>query len=136
LPFDEATFIADLASCRAVVATAGFTLMSEAISLDKPMLAVPIRGQFEQVLNARYLEREGYGATADDLNEEVLRGFIAKQPWFEERLASYRHDGNAALFGALDARLGRVDVDAWRRHPADGRGSTPTSLRAQPPLAA
>ena len=27
------------------------------------MLSVPLHGQFEQLMNARYLEREGYGVT-------------------------------------------------------------------------
>jgi uncharacterized protein (TIGR00661 family) len=58
-PFGEATFIDDLASCRAVIAGGGFTLMGEAVYLHKPMLAVPVGRQFEQVLNARYL-REGF----------------------------------------------------------------------------
>ena len=60
-PFSEAGFIADLAGARAVVAGGGFTLMSECVYLHKPMLAMPIGGQFEQTLNALYLEREGYG---------------------------------------------------------------------------
>ena len=30
--------------------------MGEAVYLRRPMLAVPVGGQFEQVLNARYLE--------------------------------------------------------------------------------
>ena len=65
LQFREASqrgFLADLASCRAVVATAGFTLMSEALHLGKPVLAVPNRGFFEQLLNALELERSGRGA--------------------------------------------------------------------------
>ena len=40
--------------------------MGEAVYLHKPMLAVPLARQFEQVLNARYLEHEGYGRCADD----------------------------------------------------------------------
>ena len=31
------------------------------------MLAVPVGKQFEQVLNARYLEAEGYGLGADEI---------------------------------------------------------------------
>jgi len=53
-PFSEDGFVADLASCRGVIASAGFTLIGEALHLHKPMLATPVRGQFEQVMNARY----------------------------------------------------------------------------------
>jgi hypothetical protein len=38
-----------------VIAAGGFTLMGVSVYLGRPMLAIPIRGQFEQVLNARYL---------------------------------------------------------------------------------
>ena len=58
-PFAEAGFIEDLASARAVIAGGGFTLMGEAVYLHKPMLAVPIAKQFEQVMNARYLQKLG-----------------------------------------------------------------------------
>ena len=54
-------FIEDLRTARGVIAGGGFTLMGEAVYLRKPMLAVPVAEQFEQILNARYLERLGYG---------------------------------------------------------------------------
>src|SRR4029079_9685598 len=79
LPFSEAGFIADLANCRAVIAGGGFTLMGEAVYLHKPMLALPLEGQFEQALNARYLEREGFGMCADDLSDaSVLPRFLER----------------------------------------------------------
>lgn len=46
-PFSEGKFIDDLASCRAVIAGGGFTLMGEAVYLHKPLLAVPLARQFE-----------------------------------------------------------------------------------------
>ncbi|MDZ7616682.1 MAG: glycosyltransferase family protein, partial [Patescibacteria group bacterium] len=54
-------FLDDLVSAKAVMATAGFTLISEALHLRKPYLAMPMRGQFEQELNAYQLEQAGYG---------------------------------------------------------------------------
>ena len=74
-------FLNDLASCRAVVASAGFNLMSEAVHLGKPLLALPNRGNLEQVVNASKLVRNGWGsaARADALIDraEVLDGFLA-----------------------------------------------------------
>jgi uncharacterized protein (TIGR00661 family) len=108
-PFSEPGFIADLASCRAVIAGGGFTLMGEAVYLHKPMLAVPLGGQFEQVLNARYLAHEGYGRAADDLDDPgVIHDFIAAIPACEAKLAGYAQDGNRAIFAALDGFLDRA----------------------------
>jgi uncharacterized protein (TIGR00661 family) len=59
LPFSEDGYISDLATSRAVIAGGGFTLIGEAVFLKKPTLAIPLEGQFEQWLNAKYLEREG-----------------------------------------------------------------------------
>ena len=108
-PFSEAGFIDDLASARAVIAGSGFTLMGEAVYLHKPMLAIPLSGQFEQVMNARYLERQGYGLYADDLDDpETVRGFLDQVPRYQDKLAGYRQDGNRDLLAALDAQLERV----------------------------
>lgn len=55
---DETTFVEDLASARAVLATAGHQLASEAMHLGKPMLLCP-EDSAEQRLNARELVRLG-----------------------------------------------------------------------------
>mgnify|MGYP000591354946 FL=1 len=108
-PFSEAGFIADLASCRAVIAGGGFTLMGEAVYLHKPMLAVPLAGQFEQVLNARYLAHEGYGRSAASLDDpRIVHDFIAAIPACEARLAAYHQDGNREIFDAIDHFLDRA----------------------------
>jgi uncharacterized protein (TIGR00661 family) len=105
-PFSEKGFIEDLATARAVIAGGGFTLMGEAVYLHKPMLAVPIGGQFEQVLNARYLERLGYGRYAANLDDpaEVL-AFVDALPFHEQRIKGYSQDGNRELLVFLDAKL-------------------------------
>jgi len=104
-PFSEAGFINDLRTAAGVVASAGFTLMGEAVYLRRPMLAVPIKGQFEQELNARYLEKLGYGQGNGELTSEGLGRFIERIPDFEHTLASYRQDGNKDLLAALDQTL-------------------------------
>lgn len=118
-PFSEQGFIDDLRTARAVVANGGFTLMGEAVYLHKPMLSVPVGGQFEQVLNARYLEREGFGAFAPQITEEALRRFLAKLPAYEAQLSRWHQDGNEELLGALELKLAQI---------AAGKGLGPTQL--------
>jgi uncharacterized protein (TIGR00661 family) len=107
-PFSEAGFIDDLRTAAGVVASAGFTLMGEAVYLRRPMLAVPIAGQFEQVLNARYLEREGYGMAASEITPGRLGQFIEALPEFRRNLGLYRQDGNRDLLESLDHTLEAV----------------------------
>jgi uncharacterized protein (TIGR00661 family) len=107
-PFSEAGFIDDLRTAAGVVAGGGFTLMGEAIYLRRPMLAVPVEKQFEQIINARYLEKEGYGLGVDVLDEDALGRFLERLPDFERTLAGYKQDGNADLLRALDDSLARA----------------------------
>ncbi len=107
-PFSEAGFIEDLRTARGVVANGGFTLMSEAVYLHRPMLCVPVKGQFEQVLNARYLEREGVGLYAEELSPGRLGEFLERIPSLEARLSSYRQDGNRDLLAKLDEVLSKA----------------------------
>jgi uncharacterized protein (TIGR00661 family) len=104
-PFSEETFIEDLRTAKAVISGGSFTLMSEAVFLGKPMLSVPVRKQFEQILNARWLERLGYGRAADRITPDALGAFLERLPDHARALASYRQDGNGVLLAKLDAVL-------------------------------
>jgi uncharacterized protein (TIGR00661 family) len=104
-PFDETQFIEDLASARAAIAGGGFTMMSECVYLHKPLLSVPVGGQVEQVVNARYLQQLGYGRTATHIDAQALSEFLAAVPACEDALAQHSQDGNRVLFEALEQQL-------------------------------
>ena len=116
-------FLRDLAGCRAVVATAGFTLMSEALHLGKPVLAVPNRGFFEQMLNALELERSGRGRAVPSgrLTAADVRAFSREVDAgaFDEALARPIGVGNAAAVREIERGLGATAApsspDRW--HP-------------------
>jgi uncharacterized protein (TIGR00661 family) len=107
-PFSETGFVDDLASSRAVIAGGGFSLMSEAVYLGKPMLSVPIKRQFEQILNALELEKLGYGKFARELSPEVMGAFLERADEYAKNVARHHQDGNRALCAAVDAQLGRI----------------------------
>jgi uncharacterized protein (TIGR00661 family) len=95
-------FLDDLAGSKAIIANAGFSLVSEALHLAKPYLAVPVKNQFEQTFNAYYLDQTGYGAWWKELNKERVESFLFNLPQYAERLASYPRQGNTALLAKLD----------------------------------
>ena len=103
--FSEAGFIDDLASCRAVIANGGFTLISEAVYLGKPILSVPVGRQFEQVLNGHYVYTCGYGESWDTLDADTIAHFLQNVPRYRENLRHHHQHGNQRLFDALDAAL-------------------------------
>ena len=105
MPFSEKGFIDDLRTARAVIAGGGFTLMSEAVYLHKPMLSVPVVGQFEQEINALYLEKLGYGMYAKKLDRSVLDAFLSRVPKCAEALKGYEQNGNKQMIAALEEQL-------------------------------
>jgi uncharacterized protein (TIGR00661 family) len=95
-------FLKDLREAKAVVANSGFSLISEALHLGKPYLAWPVRHQFEQVFNAYYVDKMGFGAYWDDLNKERVESFLFNLDSYRENLAKYHREGNSALFAKLN----------------------------------
>lgn len=59
LPVDKALFNKSLISCHGIICGAGFETPAEALYLDKKIIAIPIRGQYEQLCNAAALDRLG-----------------------------------------------------------------------------
>lgn len=104
-PFSKQGFLDDLASCSAVIATAGFTLISEALHLRKPYLALPMKGQFEQELNAFQLGELGYGKGSSNLTKETLGDFLYRLPDYRTAVESYEKSDNRAIKDKLDELL-------------------------------
>ena len=105
--FSEDGFVTDLASARAVVCNGGLSLIGEAVYLGKPIFSVPVRNQYEQILNARYLEELGYGLGAEHIESDLLRLFLDEAPKYAARVARHKQDGNRELFDAVDGFLAR-----------------------------
>jgi uncharacterized protein (TIGR00661 family) len=104
-PFSKEGFLHDLATCKAVMGTAGFTLMTESMYLGKPYLAMPMRGQFEQELNGLLLERLKYGMNLRRVSHMAIGSFLYRLPDFEDRLEDYQAAGNSAITGKIDELL-------------------------------
>ncbi len=113
--FSTMGFLEDLAGARSVIATAGFTLISEAMYLQKPYLAFPMQGQFEQQLNGLCLEQLGYGINAAKADTRTLSTFFSRVPEFVEALqhysAGYSNDPDAASNAAICAKLDELLAD-------------------------
>jgi uncharacterized protein (TIGR00661 family) len=106
--FSEDGFVRDLASARAVLAGGGFSLMGEAVYLGKPMLSVPLKGQFEQTLNALYLQKLGYGEYHRELSEAAIARFLERAPDYARNLGAHQQDRNRAILDKLDALIAEI----------------------------
>lgn len=103
--FSEDGFIKDLSMAKAVIANGGFSFISEAVYLHKPICSVPITHQFEQFVNAAYIEKLGYGRYFDSFTVDGIKSFLFDLPLFEKALMSYQQNGNKKLFQQLGELL-------------------------------
>jgi len=100
--FSEDGFIADLASAKGVISNGGFSLLSEAVYLKKPVCSVPIKGQFEQYVNATYIEKCGYGRHLNGFSADGIKSFLFDIDTFQNNVRQYQQDGNKETFRKLD----------------------------------
>jgi len=98
-------FFSDLVRARAVIANSGFSLVTEALHLGKPYLAVPVSHQFEQIFNAYWLQKSGFGTYWEQLSKERVESFLYNLPHYRDSLADYPRHGNQALFDKLDSLI-------------------------------
>lgn len=103
--FSEQGFVDDLRTARAVIAGGGFSLLSEAVHLRVPVLSMPLRAQFEQELNARWVERLGYGMRTDALGGDVVSEFLSRTDDFAHALSRYEPRDNSDTFDVVDHLL-------------------------------
>ncbi|CAF3092992.1 unnamed protein product [Rotaria sp. Silwood2] len=96
--FSEQGFVDDLARAKGVIANGGLSLMNEAVSLQRPFFSVPVENQYEQVLNAWYLQKLGYGVFADKIELQALRDWAQNIPKYAKALSDYHHDSNMQLY--------------------------------------
>ena len=61
-----------------------------------------MRHQFEQLFNAWYVQKMGYGRYTEKLSAADLAAFFARLPDYHRNLSGYPRQGNSALLAKLD----------------------------------
>jgi uncharacterized protein (TIGR00661 family) len=100
---DEARFVADLASCSALICTAGNQLVGEAIYLGKPILAIPEPGNYEQYINAHFVAGMNAGAwvAPRHFTGDAVRRFLDQSGSFHSTVPATRMDGLPTALAVL-----------------------------------
>lgn len=93
--FNEDKFIEHLANSKAVIIGGGFSLLSEAIYLKKPIMSVPLKGHFEQITNAHYVGKNKFGEYCENPNAEDIKDFLLKLPFYRHHLEKFNSDPTA-----------------------------------------
>jgi len=102
-PRNHPDFFEDLANCSWVLTNGGYTLISESLFLGKPVLSVPVSGQFEQWINAHFLQKLGFGISCeqDQLTSEIVRSFARRRDIFARTIQSCNFNGTDSVVKEL-----------------------------------
>lgn len=103
--FNEVQFYDDIASAKSVIANGGFTLISEAIHLKKPIYSIPANGNFEQILNGFYVEKLGYGKYNETMNVNHIKSFLNNLETYQEKLDKIKKTDNKGIIKELKYRI-------------------------------
>lgn len=87
--FNENEFYEDISQSKAIISNGGFTVLSEALYLKKPIFSIPLRNQFEQVINGKFISQLGAGVSYDCVTEARLKNFLSKLSIFQKNLKKY-----------------------------------------------
>ncbi|WP_299311780.1 MJ1255/VC2487 family glycosyltransferase [uncultured Aquimarina sp.] len=103
--FSETEFIDNFRTAKAVFCNGGYSFITEALFLNKPICTVPIKNQFEQYLNGAYIEKLEYGKMLKDFEIDGIHGFLNDLSKFQKKTKEYQQKDNSLLFNTLDNKL-------------------------------
>ena len=80
-----------MSTCKALISTAGFESICEAMYLGKPVMMVPVKGQYEQSCNAIDARLSGAGIISDNFDFNKMEiflqsgnsGYVASKGWVD-----------------------------------------------------
>lgn len=86
-------YLEKLASCKALVTTAGFESVCEAMYLGKPVMMVPVPKHFEQACNAIDGVIAGAGVTSKTFDLSILLEYLPKHQDQSAKFREWYHRG-------------------------------------------
>ncbi|MEM1094304.1 MAG: glycosyltransferase family protein [Bacteroidota bacterium] len=95
-------FLDKMARCRAMVCTAGFESVSEAMYLGKPVLMVPVEGHFEQQCNALDAQNQHAGRYSPTFDLDRLQGLPPRHAAHIQRFRDWVHEGEPRFMETLE----------------------------------
>lgn len=73
---NDRLFLEKMSQCKALISTAGFESVCEAMYLEKPVMMVPVQGQFEQACNAIDAKLSGAGIISGNFDFTKMDAYL------------------------------------------------------------
>ena len=103
--FNEEQIFEDMRTAKAIIVNGGFTMISEAIYLKKPIYSTPAHKNFEQILNGFYVEKLGFGEYHDRLDVKKIESFLDNLDKYQENLNKVEPWDNTEILKDLDLSI-------------------------------
>lgn len=103
--FNEEQIFEDMRTAKAIIVNGGFTMISEAIYLKKPIYSTPAHKNFEQILNGFYVEKLGFGEYHDKLDVKKIESFLDNLDKYQENLNKVEPWDNTEILKDLDLSI-------------------------------
>jgi uncharacterized protein (TIGR00661 family) len=104
-PFGDKNFCEDFAASKGVITNGGYSFISEAIYLEKPILSEPVGNQFEQIMNGTYIEKLGFGLFTEKISFADIIKFLTNLDFYQKHMSKLKFDENRKLFNKLDIMI-------------------------------
>lgn len=112
---DPVKFVKKLSECKAVISSAGNTLLSESVFLKKPFYGIGLQGLFEQRLNLYLLNNTGWGdgCKISELTEKHILNFLNNIDVYLTKVRDAKTVDNTSLI--IDLIINKIDRDVYRK---------------------
>jgi uncharacterized protein (TIGR00661 family) len=99
--FNLEIFYKDISTSKAIITNGGFTVISEALYLRKPIFSLPLN-QFEQILNAKYIKKIGVGDYKKKVDNEAIKLFLENIDLYKKNLDNYDPGDQKEILKKID----------------------------------
>lgn len=113
--FSKDGFLKALSKCKGVITNGGFSLITEAIYLKKPIFTVPIKGQYEQRVISFLVEKMGYGLSSLNFSIDDFKKFLNNLDEYKKNLQEYKQDENKVFESKLLKIISRIEPGSLNR---------------------
>ncbi|MDR0900113.1 MAG: teichoic acid biosynthesis protein, partial [Methanobrevibacter sp.] len=109
--FNENQIYNDMKDAKAVLTNGGFTFITEAITLKKPIYSIPAKGNFEQLINGFYVEKLGYGKMYRELDVKKLKEFLSNLKIYQKTLSKVKTEDNSKIIEEIEKSIEKYSVN-------------------------
>lgn len=106
--FNENEFYKDIAHAKAVITSGGFTVLSEALYLKKPIFSIPLHHQFEQVINGKLITRLGVGISSKNVTKNKINQFLNNLDEYQKKLQTYNRGNQQEMLETIRREIENI----------------------------